>query len=134
MDEYLLYYVNCVDPFATMADVKEFRELSEWDLLIVFKNGRKVLFDKFTGYYKDVFYNSIQDITEEQEKREFSFRLRSLMGRKGITQDILADAIDSTQAMISRYVRGDSIPSVIVARKIAKVLDCTIDDLFYKEY
>ena len=134
MDEYLLYYVNCVDPFATISDVKEFRELSEWDLLIVFKNGRKVLFDKFTGYYKDVFYDSIQDITEEQEKREFAFRLRSLMGRKGITQDILADAIDSTQAMISRYVRGETIPSVIVARKIAKVLDCSIDDLFYKEY
>ena len=110
------------------------KELNEWDLLIIFKNGRKVIYDRFTGYYKDVFYDSIYELTEEQEKKEFAFRLRSLMGRRGISQDVLAESIDSTQSMISRYVRGETIPSVIVARKIAKVLDCSIDDLFYKEY
>lgn len=134
MNEYLLYYINCVDPFATLADVKEIKEINEWDLLIVFKNGRKTLFDKFTGYYKDIFYDSIHEITEEQEKREFAFRLRSHMARNQITQEDLAEIIDTSQVMISRYVRGETIPSVIVLRKIAKALGCSMDDFFYKEY
>ena len=134
MDDYYLYYINCVDPFATLEDIEEIKELNEWDLLIVFKNGRKVIFDRFTGYYKDVFYDSIHEITAEQEKREFAYRLRSLMARSRITQEDLAEMIDISRPMISNYIRGTSVPSVIVARKIAKALDCSMDDFFYKEY
>lgn len=134
MDNYLLYYINCVDPFATMEDVKELKELNEWDLLIVFKNDRRVIFDRYTGYYRDVFYNSINEITEEQEKKEFAYRLRSLMARNQITQESLAEAINTSQVMISRYVRGDTIPSVMVLRKISKLLNCSMDDFFYREH
>lgn len=134
MDDYFLYYVVSVDPFATMDDVEEIKELNEWDLLIVFKNGRKVVYDRFTKYFKDVFYNDINELTEEQEKKEFAYRLRSLMGRNEITQEELADIINTSQVMISRYVRGENIPSAIVLRKMAKALNCSMDDFFYKEY
>lgn len=134
MEDYLLYYINRIDPLATMNDIDTIDELNEWDLLIIFKNGRKVIFDKFTGYYKDIFYDSIHEVTEEQEKKEFAYRLRSLMGRQQITQEELADSINTSQVMISRYVRGETIPSAIVLRKIAKALDCSMDDFFYKDF
>ena len=134
MNQYLLQYAQRIDPHVTEEDVLEIKELNDWDLLITFTNGRKVVFDRFNGYHQDVFYDNVHNITPEQEAQEFAYRLRSLMGRRRISQEELAEAIGTTQALISRYVRGENIPSVIAARKIAKVLNCSIDDLFYKEY
>lgn len=56
------------------------------------------------------------------------------MGRQGIGQEQLADMVGTSQTMISRYVGGGVIPSAIVLRKIAKALDCSMDDFFYKDY
>ena len=118
----------------TEDDVIEIKELNEWDLLIIFRNGRKVMFDRFTGYYKNIYYNDINKLTEDQEMREFTFRLRSLMGRKQVSQQELAERIGTSQVMISRYVRGETVPSVLMVRKIAKALGYSIDDFFDKEY
>lgn len=134
MDEYLWQYAKKVDPSVTGKDIIEIRELNEWDLLIEFKNGRKVVYDRFTGYHKDIFYNDINEITEAQEKQEFAYRLRSLMGRNRITQEQLAEEIGTSQIMISRYVRGETLPNIITVRKIAKVLNCSIDDFFNRDY
>lgn len=134
MDEYLWQYVLMVDPFAVEEDIIDIKEINEWDLLIIFKNGRKVMYDRFTGYYMNIFYDDVNEITEEQEKKEFAYKLRSLMNRNRVTQEQLSESLNTTQAMISRYVRGETIPSVIVLRKIAKILNCSMDDFFYKEY
>lgn len=134
MDEHLWQYVTMVDPFATKNEIAEIRELNEWDLLIIFHSGKKVILDRFTGYHKNIFYKDVNELTEEQEKKEFAYRLRSLMGREGITQNQLAEMIDTTQAMISRYVRGEVIPSSIMLRKIAKALGYSMDDFFYREF
>lgn len=129
-DNYLWQYVMQINPFATKDDVEKIEEMNEWDILIVFNDGRKVLYDKCTGYYKNISYGDINELTEEQEKREFAYKLRSLMRRHFITQEKLAAETNITQAMISRYVRGDSIPTAITLRKIAKVLNCSMDDFF----
>lgn len=134
MNKDLWQYVMQVDPFVKEKDVISIEELNDWDLLITFKSGRKVLYDIYTGYYKNVYYGNINELTEEQERKEFAYRLRSLMGRKWITQEQLAETVGLTQAMISRYVRGEAIPSAIVLRKISKALDCSMDDFFDKNY
>ena len=134
MNKYLFQYVLKYNPFVKEEDVEDITCINEWDILIKFKNGKKIIYDTFTNYYTEIFYNSINDITEEQEKKEFSHKLRSLMNRKNITQDELAEKTNTSQVMISRYITGRCIPSVIVLRKIAKVLNCSMDDFFYKEY
>jgi DNA-binding XRE family transcriptional regulator len=126
-------FVMMVDPFATKDDIEEVRELNEWDLLIIFRNGKKVLFDRFTGYHKNIFYNGIDELTDFQERKEFAYRLRSLMGRRWISQDQLAEMVGTTQPMISKYVRGESFPNALMLRKIAKALKCSMDDFFYKD-
>ena len=130
----LWQYVLYVNPFATKDDVEEIRELNDWDLLIIFKDGQRVLYDRCTGYFKNVHYNDITELTEEQEKKEFAYMLRSMMKRRFITQDQLAEKAHLTQTMISRYVRGDAMPSASVLNKIAKVLRCSMDDFFNKNY
>jgi putative transcriptional regulator len=134
MDNYNWQYVMKIDPFAKEEDVIEIKEINEWDLLITFKNGKKFIYDTFTNYYRGVFYETVDELTDEQEKKEFSRRLRILMKRKFITQEQLAELLGMTQTMISRYINGKALPSVLVVRKIAKILDCSMDELFYQEY
>ncbi len=134
MSNYLFQYARTCDPFITDDDVEEYREINEWDLLITFKDGRQFIFDRFTNAYKRVYYNSINDITDEQERREFAYRLRSLMGRRWVNQDQLAEMIGTTQPMISRYVRGEAVPNAITLRKIAKALRYSMDDFFDRDY
>ena len=134
MDEYLFQYARMCDSRITEDDVEEYRELNEWDLLIIFKDGRRFIYDRFTNAFKGVYYDNINEITEEQERREFAYRLRSLMGRRWINQDQLAEMIGTTQPMISRYVRGEAVPNAITLRKIAKALEYSMDDFFDRDY
>lgn len=130
----LWQYVMQINPFIKKEEVLEIKELNEWDILIIFRDGRKIMYDKFTGYHRNIFYNNINEITEEQEKKEFAYRLRSLMGRKWITQEQLAEMTGTSQVMISRYVRGETMPNLVMGRKIAKALGYSIDDFFDRDY
>ena len=134
MDNYLWQYVMRVDPFAKEEDIKEIRELNDWDILITYKDGRKIIFDSFTGYHRSVFYTNVKELSDKQEKQMFAYRLRCMMKRKFITQEQLAELIGTSQVMISRYMNGQTLPNVLIVRKIAKVLDCSMDDLFYQDY
>lgn len=129
----LWQYVMSFNPFLKEDDVEELIEINEWDLLIVLKTGEKVLYDRFTKYYRVLSYNG-QELTEEQEIREFKTNLRNMMARKFISQEMLAREIGTSQQMISRYLSGTAMPSALVLRKIARTLNCSIDDLFYKHY
>ena len=127
-------YVMAVSPFIQEDEVESIEELNQWDLLITFYDGRKIMFDRYTGYHRYVFYDDVNQLTEEQEKREFAYRLRSLMGRRGIGQEELAAMIGTSQTMISHYVSGKFMPNAIILRKIAKALNYSMDDFFYRDY
>lgn len=134
LNRYLYECVLKCDPFATEDDILEIREINEWEVLIVFKDGRKIIYDRFTNYHKNVFYKSIDELTDEQEKKEFAYNLRIMMKRKWIIQDELADRLGVTQTTVSNWINGRSAPDSLTLRKIAKILDCSMDDFFYKEY
>ena len=48
---------------------------------------------------------------------------------KGLSQEELAEAIDSSRVMIGKYEREEVVPSVEVAKKIADALEVTLDFL-----
>lgn len=134
MNKYLYQYARMCDPFITPEEVEDYIEVNEWDLIIKFKDGRQFIYDRFTNTHKNLYYNNINELTDKQEKKEFAYRLRSLMGRRWVTQEQLANDINVSRPMISKYVRGEAIPSAIVLRKIAKVLNCSMDDFFDRDY
>lgn len=134
MNEYPWCYVLKINPFAKKEDVKDIKKIDEWELLIIFKNGEKIIYDIDTGYHRKLFYRNINDLTEEQERREFGYALRTMMRRKHINQEELANRTGTSQTMISHYMTGRCIPNLIMGRKIAKVLGCSMDDLFYIDY
>ena len=74
------------------------------------------------------------ELTVEQEKLEFAYKLRSLMSRNHITQEEMANRANTSQTMISHYMTGRSIPNAVTLNKIAKVIGCSMDDFFNKNY
>lgn len=68
-------------------------------------------------------------MTKEQWRYEFSFRLRKRMKRKGYNQRQLAELTGLSEVTLSRYINGVREPSSSVVYRIAKVLNCTVDEL-----
>lgn len=67
----------------------------------------------------------------------FGRNLQCMLHRKQINQGYLAKHLGTTNAMISHYIRGVSIPSVYKVARIAEIIGCDISDLVkanYKEY
>lgn len=134
MNEYPWYYALKIHPYVTKDDIEEIREISDWDLLISFKDGEKFIYEMDIGYYRFLFYDNINDITEAQERKHFAHKLRIIMSRKGYTQDLMEELTGISQTMYSHYMTGRSIPNAITLRKIAKILGCSMDDFFYSDY
>lgn len=55
--------------------------------------------------------------------------LSELRKNKGISQEELAKALGVTQGNISAYETGRWEPSIQMLKKLASILDCTVDEL-----
>jgi transcriptional regulator with XRE-family HTH domain len=51
-----------------------------------------------------------------------------------MSQGELAKALGLTEAMVSRYIHGISVPSVYKVCQMANVIGCDISDLIKSEY
>lgn len=132
MDDRMFQYVLYINPFITEDDIVSIEQINDYEVMVTFKNGERYTVDIYTHYHRKVFYDDINELTEEQEKSAFAYRLRRLMSCNHVNQEELAEKIGVTQVMISRYVSGKALPNVMIARKIAKVLNCSMDDFFDK--
>lgn len=133
MDRFLQDCLMRIDPFVKEDEIEEARMVNDFDVLFVFKNGRRILIDSDTYYFREL-YPEDHELTDEQRRYEFKRRLRTMMRRKNINQEELARCLGTTQTVISRYVTGESVPSYIVMEKIAEILNCSMDDFRYKHY
>ena len=59
----------------------------------------------------------------------FAENLKSVMLDKGMSQQELAARIGKGKSSISQYLSGKNVPKEDVQRKIAEVLDCTVEFL-----
>lgn len=109
--------------------VKSFMAINEYDLLITYTNGKRELFDTFDGYRRYIKYET-DALTEEEHRKEFPKLLYKIMRRKGITQNQLAEKLNVSQSMISHYINGKALPGYSMLKKMANVLECSIDDLY----
>ena len=61
----------------------------------------------------------------------FAENLKKYRTKKGISQEEMAKKISVHATHLSRYERGLSAPSIEVVKKIAEVLDVSIDELAF---
>ncbi len=62
-------------------------------------------------------------------KAYFAQRLKSLLDRRGINQNALAEQLQTTEATVSRYVNGIRTPNIETAVEISRVLNVSMDEL-----
>ena len=55
--------------------------------------------------------------------------IKNIRMSKGLTQDDLAKAVNVQRTTVTMWETNRSLPNIIMLKKIAKVLDCTVDDL-----
>jgi len=55
--------------------------------------------------------------------------IASLRDKKGLSQTDLADQSDVSRVMIGKYERGDAVPSLDAAKRIADALEVSLDYL-----
>ncbi|MCD8216007.1 MAG: helix-turn-helix domain-containing protein [Clostridiales bacterium] len=55
--------------------------------------------------------------------------IKKLRTENNLTQEQLADALGVARPLISQFERGSKTPTLALAAGIAKILNCTTDDL-----
>lgn len=90
-----------------------------------------------TAYDYDPMDNSIRQVInngfyadDDMSRRAFGANLQKMIPYSGLNKSEFAEKVGITNAMLSRYIRGNSTPSVLTARKIAIALGCTVEELF----
>ena len=62
--------------------------------------------------------------------KELNNQLEELRKASGLTQSELAEKVEVSRKSINSVENGIYIPTTLLALKIAKTLNCTVDDLF----
>ena len=108
----------------------EYEEISPTEMLVKTDNGRVYLYNTWGDTIRNMPKDSNMD--RDNFAVEVGERLRRIMDKKGVTQEILSKKTGITQTMISRYIIGKSIPSLYSADRISRALECDIRDFLYR--
>lgn len=109
----------------------EYVPVNDYEMIVRLDDGDSVMYDREKRTIRNL-PRDPSSMSEEQFRREFGYRLRRLMERRGMTQGELAERINSSQVTVSKYMCGKNTPSVFMVNKIAKTLNCSIDELTYR--
>ena len=90
-------------------------------------------YDPMDNSIRQIYVDDV-DTDETIIRKAFGSNIQKMLPFSGMNQQELADKVGISRVMMSNYVRGKSVPSVIIARKIARALGCTVNELFDDAY
>ena len=117
--------------FPTNAESMNDYEINGTTLVATLSNGRKVLYDDIINACR-MLPKDPNNMTDDEIMDEFKYRLRNMMNIKGINITTLAELTGIHRPTLSNYLMGKQKPSIIKLDKIARALDCSLDDLRYR--
>ena len=59
--------------------------------------------------------------------------LKEYRERHGLTQQQLAEKLGLSQSTLSAIENGDSVPRILTARRIAKIINVTVPEMFAEQ-
>lgn len=131
IDENLLHNFELDYPEIYYSDVDDIVESDDLELTVTTKNGKRYVYDGLTKSLRQL-PSRFEDINDHIFKREFGIRLRRKMMLKGITQQMLSKTIGVSPSAISNYLTEKNSPTLYVAEKLARALECSVQDLYLK--
>lgn len=110
-----------------MNKVIEYQEGEPFELIVKLNDGNTMSYYVLDKTFRRL--PSESDIYDDDKcKREFGILLHHMMCRKGFLQNDLSEATGISQSRLSNYINGKMWPSFINLAKIAKALNCSMDD------
>lgn len=99
-------------------------------LIATLDDGSHVEFDICDKRARYIPNNYIDIYDDEYYKLEFRCKLKSIMRCKCISREKLSEMTGISYKQINRYINGQTEPSIYKVMKIARALDCSLDDLW----
>ena len=113
-------------------DMIDWYSSDQGEITIKVSDGRKYAFD-FRRLYNPIllpdFQDDMEDIDEQQWRRNFAMRVHRRMEYIGVSQEWLSNKTGISQVTISKYLNGRSSPSGPNIERIARALGCSIGEL-----
>ena len=129
MDDYV--YDEFSFNFPSVAkQVLYYYHISDIELIIKLENGEVFSYENINKSLR-ILPSDSNSLTEEECIREFAMRLKLMMAVRGMNQTKLSEATGIQQHMISDYTNGKRAPGLYNLDKIAKALNCSLDELRY---
>ena len=123
---------ECALYFPTvMADAIECEEAGPFELVIKRSNGSLWSYYGLNNTMRQLPSNS-NEMTESDVRREFAIRLNRMMQLRGMSQKELSERTGVSVYSINKYLNKKVTPSLYAVDKIAKALDCSMDDFGYR--
>lgn len=111
------------------------KPLNDREILVELDDGRKYAYDGMSKSFRKIkTIDDVSNFTIDDWKLGFSDLLKKYIRQSGMNQYELADRIGVSRVMMSKYITCKSSPTGLVLQKIAKELNCSIDDLCPKDY
>ncbi len=127
--EFLYKHILNNYPDVNPERVQALTAINDHDLVILYKNGKREVFDTFENTRQYIEYHT-DAMTEEDHRKQFPSLLRKWMRRRFMNQADLSKELGTSQQMISKYLTGAAIPGYGRLKKIADVLHCSVEDLY----
>lgn len=103
-----------------------------YELILKMDDGINISYNYLEKGFR-VLPNDPNNMTKTEFSNEFGFRLRKKLERVGITQSELCDIVGISQPQLSEYINGKKVPSFYIIDKIAKALNCSVEEFRYTE-
>lgn len=111
-----------------------------WDyynnkIIVDLDNGDSYLYDdSIPKAFKLKFFDRISELSDDEWRIGFGYRLEELIWQRGIRKEELSENVGITLSMLNRYIKGSAIPSLNIACRISEALNCDINDLIPKYF
>lgn len=129
IEETLLRNFEMADP-TSASQMAHYEMPDKFSLIVTLNNGDKLIYDDLTNSTR--YLNLDPDsMSEEEIMDEFRYRLRHAMSIRGFNQIRLSEETGIPISMISRYLTGSTMPSILKVILIARAMKCSLDELWH---
>lgn len=111
-------------------NIDNYHANGDFEVIIKMKDGTNISYDDVEKSFRRLPKDS-SHMSKEECLNEFGVRLRKVMCRKGISQLELSNITGIQQSILSDYMNGKKSPTLYKLDKIARALDCSVDEFRY---
>lgn len=105
-------------------------EKGNYELIVFLDDGYALSFNCIDNSFRTLPPNP-NKMTKDEFAKDFGYRLGRKLEEKHITQSHLSELTGIAQYLISDYINGSRVPGLYQFDKIAKALNCSMDEFRY---